>query len=119
MGDDLTAAVGNIKEAYEANPNIKAILGTDAYSEAIGDFIQENNLKGKVFGGGFDLTAKMLQHIKEGVMQVTIGQYPYLQGYYPIMEIYFNLTQNQSFIDIIDTGYDIVTIENVAEKEPE
>lgn len=109
---DLTKAYSVIENAYTANKDVKAFLGVDVYSEAIGTFISRNNLTGKVLGGGFDLTPGTLKHVQSGAMQVTLGQNPYLQGYYPIHMLYLKKTKDINPIDV-NTGLEIVTKENV------
>jgi CheY-like chemotaxis protein/signal transduction histidine kinase/ABC-type sugar transport system substrate-binding protein/HAMP domain-containing protein len=45
---------------------------------------------------GFDLDPATLEAIRAGLMQVTIGQHPYLQGYLPIMALVEHLRQSKS-----------------------
>lgn len=118
IGTDLTNAYGVIESAYLANPDVTAILGVDVFSEAIGNFISTYKLSETVAGAGFDLTEGTLKHISNGDMQLTVGQNPYLQGYYSVMELYMNLSNEMPFIDI-NTGAQLVTADNVAEVEPE
>ena len=42
---------------------------------------------------GYDLTIEVLEAIREGIAQVTIGQHPYMQGYLPVLAL------GQHFID--------------------
>ena len=118
IGTDLTAAVGVIENAYLANPDVTAFVGVDVYSEAIGTFIQAQNLNGKVLGAGFDLTEGTLNHIKNNAMQVTVGQNPFLQGYYPVVDMFLKTAYGYTPVDIA-TGAFFVTSENVADVEPE
>ena len=118
IGTDLTNAYSVIENAYLANPDVKAILGVDVYSEAIGSFIEDYELEGKVYAAGFDLTEGMLGHIKNGSVQLTVGQNPFLQGYYSVYECYMNLKYGVDFLNI-DTGAQMVTIDNVNDVEPE
>ncbi|HBX70788.1 MAG TPA: hypothetical protein DEH25_15765 [Chloroflexi bacterium] len=37
--------------------------------------------------GGYDLTVEILEAIKDGTAQVTIGQHPYMQGYLPVLAL--------------------------------
>lgn len=115
---DLTTAVGVIENAYLAHPDVTAFLGVDVFSEAIGTFIESNKLSGKVFGAGFDLTEGTLQHVKNNAMQLTIGQNPFLQGYYPVMQLF---TQSKYGYDPLNmnTGAFLVTKENIANVKPE
>ncbi len=115
---DLTTAVGVIENAYLAHPDVTAFLGVDVFSEAIGTFIQSKQLNGKVFGAGFDLTEGTLQHVTNDAMQLTIGQNPFLQGYYPVVQLF---TQAQYGYDLLNmnTGAFLVTKDNIANVKPE
>ena len=47
------------------------------------------HLKGKdIKGGGYDLVPITLQLIKSGDLEFTIDQQPYLQGFYPVMQLF-------------------------------
>lgn len=118
IGTDLTNAYSVIENAYLANPDVTAIIGVDCYSEAIGSFIEDYELEGTVYGAGFDLTEGMLGHIKNGSVQLTVGQNPFLQGYYSVLECYLNVKYGSDFLDV-DTGAQMVTIDNVDQVEPE
>ncbi len=118
IGTDLTNAYGVIENAYLANPDVDAILGVDVFSEAIGTFIAAYDLQDEVKAAGFDLTEGTLKHIQNGDMQLTVGQNPYMQGYYSVLELYMNLAHGCDFIDL-NTGAQLVTEANVAEVEPE
>ena len=115
---DLTTAVGVIENAYLAHPDVNAFLGVDVFSEAIGTFIESKKLNGKVFGAGFDLTEGTLQHVKNDAMQLTIGQNPFLQGYYPVVQLY---TKSKYGYDLLNmnTGAFLVTKDNIANVKAE
>lgn len=51
-------------------------------------------------------------------MQLTVGQNPYLQGYYSVLDLYMNLAHDGQLIDV-NTGAQLVTADNVNEVEPE
>ena len=88
-GTDLVKAESMIGAAFQANRNIKGMFGVeDITGIAIGHVIQRERLKGKVFGGGFDLVSDILDAIESGDMQFTIDQQPYLQGFQGVMELY-------------------------------
>jgi len=118
IGTDLTNAYGVIENAYLANPDVKAILGVDVFSEAIGTFIAAYGLGGEVLGAGYDLTEGTLQHVKNGDMQLTIGQSPFVQGYYSVMQLYLKLVHGVDCINM-NSGAQMVTIENVETVTPE
>ncbi len=113
-GTDLVRAEGLIAAALQANPNIKGMFGVeDVTGIAIGHIIERQGLKGKVFGGGFDLVTEELDAIQNGYMQFTIDQQPYLQGFQGVMELWLNKMYNITPCDI-NTGIAPVTAETVA-----
>ena len=118
IGTDLTNAYGVIENALLAHPDCTAVLGVDVFSEAIGNVIEDQGLEGKVYAAGFDLTEGMLGHIKNGSVQLTVGQNPFLQGYYSVLELYLNKKYGSDFLNI-DTGAQMVTIDNVDTVQPE
>ncbi|MBC5647790.1 substrate-binding domain-containing protein [Christensenella tenuis] len=112
--DDLTQSYSIIENAYLANPDVKAFLGTDFNAEAIGTFIETNNLQGKLFGGGYDLTEGIIKHLNAGTLAVTINQEPFYQGYYPIIQLHMMNTTPYKAMDMI-TEAALVTPENVGD----
>lgn len=50
--------------------------------------IQKHNLKGKVVGGGFDLTQDTENLLSQGFIQFAIDQQPYLQGFLATLELF-------------------------------
>ncbi len=118
ISTDLTNAYGVIENAYLANPDVRAIIGVDVFSEAIGTFIASQGLQDKVYGAGYDLTEGSLKHVSNGDMKVTVGQNPFLQGYYSVIQLYNHIVNNVDFIDM-NTGAQLVTIENVTGIQPE
>jgi ABC-type sugar transport system substrate-binding protein len=118
IGTDLTNAYGVIENAILANPDVKAIIGVDVFSEAIGNVISDYDKAGEIYAGGFDLTEGMLNHVKNGDVQVTVGQNPFLQGYYAVLEAYLHVAHSADFLDI-NTGAQMVDAELAEVVEPE
>jgi simple sugar transport system substrate-binding protein len=67
---------------------------------------------GKIPIGSFDLLPALLQNIKEGYVQITVDQQPYLQGYLPIVELYLMKKYGFSAYDV-NTGNALVDKDNV------
>ncbi len=67
---------------------------------------------GKIPIGSFDLLPALLQNIKEGYVQITVDQQPYLQGYLPIVQLYLMKKYGFSAYDI-NTGNALVDKTNV------
>ena len=58
-----------------------------------------------VKAGGYDLTPTTQQTIASGAMQFTIDQQPYLQGFFPVLQLYlYNVSQSLTGIADVNTG---------------
>ena len=68
--------------------------------------MQQLSLASKgVKGGGYDLDPNTQKTLAAGVLQFTIDQQPYLQGFLPILELYMhNTSQTLTGIADVDTG---------------
>jgi simple sugar transport system substrate-binding protein len=86
--------------------NYKGYFAVDAGStSAVSQGIQSAGLKGKVAGGGFDLTPITEAGLAAQYIDFTIDQQPYLQGFLPILELYFyNVSQGLTGPATVDTG---------------
>ena len=83
-------------------------------TESLGKVIQKLGLKGKVHAGGFDLTEQTQKLIKEGYLEFTIDQQPYLQGFVPALQLFFyKVSGTQTGPFEANTGLKFVTPETV------
>jgi len=85
----------------------------------IGTWAKQNGLVGKFAVGGYDLLDQVLDGIKDGSVDFTIGQNPYAQGFLTAALIYQGLERGYPASDI-DTGAEIVdstNIDKVMERE--
>ena len=94
---------------------LKGIFAVDAGStQTVGQIVQKYGLTGKVASGGFDLTPVTLSGIKNGSLNFTIDQQPYLQGFLPVLYLYlFNLSGGLVNPPETNTGLTFVTKTNV------
>jgi simple sugar transport system substrate-binding protein len=70
--------------------------------------------KGLKVAGGFDLVPETLASIKSGDLDYTIDQQPYLQGFLPVLAMYFyKLSGGLIFPVQTNTGLLFVTKETV------
>ena len=95
---------------YAGHKDVKFMFGVDSGdSDAIAQFIQKNNLKGKVGGAGWDVGTPVVQGVKAGNLTFTIDQQAYLQGFDTIMQLYlFNVSGGLMKPTNTDTGLGIV-----------
>jgi len=110
---DLVKANSLIASYFQGHPNTKGFFGVDDITgSAIAQIIDREGLKGKVFGGGFDLVPDVMNAIKAGTMQFTIDQQPYLQGFETVMQLYL-LKKYQLAPTDVNTGVAPITSANV------
>jgi simple sugar transport system substrate-binding protein len=101
---------------YAGHKDVKFMFGVDSGdSDAIAQFIQKNNLKGKVGGAGWDVGTPVVQGVKAGNLTFTIDQQAYLQGFDTIMQLFlYNVSGGLMLPTNTDTGLGIVVQSTVA-----
>jgi simple sugar transport system substrate-binding protein len=90
-----------------SHSNTKGMFAVDAGStQGVAQTIQKLGLRSKgVKGGGYDLTPITESLLSSGQIDFTIDQQPYLQGFFPILELYlYNITQKLTGAADINTG---------------
>jgi simple sugar transport system substrate-binding protein len=112
---DPTQELSIIDAYYLGHKTVKGMYGSGGTTtQSIGTVIKKYNQKGKVQGGGFDLIPQTLQYIDEGLLSFTIDQQPYLQGFYPVMQLFlYKLSGGLMFPSETNTGLLFVTKDNV------
>jgi ribose transport system substrate-binding protein len=79
-----------------------------------GIWIQDRGLEGRLANGGFDLVPGVLEAIKNGTAQWSIGQNPFAQGWVSSALIDMRLEANFPAFDY-DTGAEVVDSTNIDE----
>lgn len=108
-----TANYGAWENLAGANPGVAAMVGLCSM-----DLPNLAKLKVRTKGqwliGGYDLGRETLDAIRDGTIQIAIGQHPYLQGYLPVVALARHLRDKQPLPQgWVDTGTEVVTRENV------
>ena len=112
-GNDAQAGVDAIAKALRENPDIRIIFGSgQSDTEAAGRAIEAHFANQGYWSAGFDLSPKTLQLIQDGHIRFTIDQQPYVQGFYPVVELTLNFRYGIAPSDI-DAGAGIVDRTNV------
>ncbi|MBN2217688.1 MAG: substrate-binding domain-containing protein [Pirellulales bacterium] len=87
-GNDAAAGAEIIAAELRENPDIRAVLCTgQADTEAAGRAIEKHYPDGSRWAAGFDLSPTTLRLIKEGRILATVDQQPYVQGFYPVVQL--------------------------------
>lgn len=107
---DPAKGVETLKSYKMKYPETDAILTVGTMPTHYGiDFITEENLKGKVKLGGFDVDEKIMKAIVDEVCLYTIDQQAYLQGYLTVHWLYLNAKYGFRPPERIPTGPTVIT----------
>jgi len=98
----------------ETVPDIKGIYLTGGGADGLGKAIKMLGLQGKIKIVSHDFVPGTIELIKEKVIDFTIGQDPYRQGYLPLRILFDYLISGKvPAEDFIKTNIDIRTDENI------
>jgi simple sugar transport system substrate-binding protein len=106
-GAAVPAELTVIDSYATAHPSTKGYFAVDAGStQGVAQTIKKHNLRAKgVKGGGYDLTPVTQQLLAAGQIDFTIDQQPYLQGFFPVLELYmYQVTQTLTGVADVNTG---------------
>jgi ribose transport system substrate-binding protein len=84
LGDDmdLNAAMKNVKDALDRNPDLDVLVGIWAYNaHAIAEVVKQRMLRDKVTIVVFDAAPKAIGHMADGNIDALVVQNPYDMGY--------------------------------------
>lgn len=89
-GADLNPEQASIDAFWQGNQDYKGLYAVDAGStQGVGNVMKKYGLAAKgVHGGGFDLLVPTENAIKDGILDFTIDQSAYLQGFLPVLYLY-------------------------------
>jgi simple sugar transport system substrate-binding protein len=109
-GAAVPQELSTIQSYAKGHPTTKGMFAVDAGStQSVAQTIQQQGLKGKVKGGGYDLLGPTGTLLNDGFIQVTIDQQPYLQGFLPILELYlYKVSSGTTGPADVNTGIKLV-----------
>lgn len=112
-GNDSVKGAEVVANALKEHPDIRIILGTgQADTEAAGRAIEKHFPNKGYWSAGFDLSSETLRLIQQGHIRCTIDQQPYIQGFYPVIQLTLYLRYGLVPSDI-DAGAAIIDRTNV------
>lgn len=110
---DQAEAIANIQaKATELGDRLVGFAHADYVHWFAGLFLEQNGMAGKVANGGFDLVPGVMDAIKTGSAQWSIGQNPYAQGWITSTLIYMKIAHNYTPFSY-DTGAEIIDSSNI------
>jgi len=117
IGIDVGAAdpASAILSLIESRNDVVGAFGPSNFiTPAIGLALRRAQRAGQVCAYGFELSPATRELIKEGALNGAIGQQPFVQGFWPVMQLYLEIDRGIAATHL-DTLGQFVTKENVAE----
>jgi len=115
-GAAVPGELSAIEAYWTGHQETKGMYAVDGGStESLAKVMQKFGLPSKgVKAGGFDLTEQTQKLLKEGFIEFTIDQQPYLQGFLPIVQMFlYKVSGTQSGVFEADTGLKFLSKETV------
>lgn len=114
--DNQSKAHQIIQDFLLGHPDTDAIFAVGLWAVIpAGQILRARGLSGKVKVVGFDALEEELRLLKDGHIQVLLGQRPHKIGYDTVKMVYHLHQGGKPPKEINDTGIDVVTQENVDE----
>jgi simple sugar transport system substrate-binding protein len=112
-GNDARGGADVVAEMLRDHDDIRVVLGTgQSDTEAAGRAIEQSFPEGGYWAAGFDLSPETLRLIQAGHIRCTVDQQPYIQGFYPVVQLTLYLRYGIMPSDI-DAGAAIIDRDNV------
>jgi simple sugar transport system substrate-binding protein len=92
-GAELPDEVNAVEAWYLGNSDATGMFAVDAgTTQAIGQIVDQHGARdqGLRGAGGYDLLPETVQMVSDGVLDFTIDQQPYLQGFLPVIYLYLS-----------------------------
>ena len=102
-----------VAEAFETHSQIDAIYISSSNSIPICKYVAEHGLAEKTVIIASDVFDELSQYIETGVVNATIFQDPFSQGYKAFEQLYYNLAENRQVPTFVTTTPQIVLKSNL------
>jgi ribose transport system substrate-binding protein len=113
-GTEPQQIYSSVENAMQANKDVDGILSLECCSTpAAGDYIERNNLTGKVKIVGFDMLPETIKLVQGNVVSATIDQAPERQSYEAVRLLLDVLKGKQ--VKDVDTGAAVYTQKNIGD----
>ncbi len=91
---------------------VGAFAGNNVFTPALAKAVAQTGMTGKICAYGFDLGPAQQEAIRSGDLTGSLGQQPFLQGFWPVMQLYLQIDRGISAANL-DTRAQLVTTDTV------
>ena len=105
--------VNGIVTLFESRGDVVgAFAGNNVFTPALAKAVAQTGLTGKICAYGFDLGPAQQDALKSGDLTGALGQQPFLQGFWPVMQLYLEIDRGIAAANL-DTRAQLVTSDSV------
>ena len=110
---DPNDPVNAIVSLFESRGDVVgAFAGNNVFTPALAKAVAQTGLTGKICAYGFDLGPAQQEALKSGDLTGALGQQPFLQGFWPVMQLYLQIDRGIAAANL-DTRAQLVTKDSV------
>lgn len=112
---DLNDPVNAIVSLFESRGDVVgAFAGNNLFTPAIAKAVAQIGKTGQICAYGFDLGPAQQEALATGDLTGSLGQQPFLQGFWPVMQLYLQIDRGISAANL-DTRAQLVTKDTVGD----
>lgn len=111
MNDPANSIISLIESRGDV---VGAFAGNNVFTPALASAVEQTGNSGQMCAYGFDLGPAQQEALKAGNLTGALGQQPFLQGFWPVMQLYLEIDRGISAANL-DTRAQLVTADNVDE----
>jgi simple sugar transport system substrate-binding protein len=110
---DPNDPVNAIVSLFESRGDVVgAFAGNNVFTPALAKAVAQTGMTGKICAYGFDLGPAQQEALKSGDLTGALGQQPFLQGFWPVMQLYLQIDRGIAAANL-DTRAQLVTQDSV------
>ncbi|MEZ5668374.1 MAG: substrate-binding domain-containing protein [Alphaproteobacteria bacterium] len=110
---DMNDPVNSIISLMESRGDVVgAFAGNNVFTPALASAVAQTGMTGQICAYGFDLGPAQQEALRTGDLTGALGQQPFLQGFWPVMQLYLQIDRGISAANL-DTRAQLVTGDTV------
>lgn len=110
---DKDNIVGSVTSLIESRGDVVGAFAANGFvTPALGDAIAQLNVGDQICSYGFDLGPAQQEQIRNGHLDGSLGQQPFLQGFWPVAQLYLQIDRGIAAANL-DTRAQLVTKDDV------